>query len=59
MEPLSNAVRIQFGNPTAAPVPGDPWSIANPLAYSVIWMVVIVVLSAPLAMRAYRRSIAD
>ncbi|MEA2828425.1 MAG: hypothetical protein QOG43_2864 [Actinomycetota bacterium] len=56
---LSNAVRIQFGNPAAAPKPGDPWSIAHPLAYSVIWMVVIVALCAPLAMRAYRRSIAD
>jgi ABC-type multidrug transport system permease subunit len=38
---LSNAVRIQFGNPSAAPKAGDPWSIAHPLAYSVIWMVVI------------------
>jgi ABC-2 type transport system permease protein len=56
---LSNAARIQFGNPTAATAPGDPWSIAHPLAYSVIWMVVIVALCAPLAMRAYRRSIAD
>ena len=56
---LSNAVRIQFGNPTAAPAPGDPWSIAHPLAYSVIWMVVIVAVCAPLAMRAYRRSLAD
>ena len=56
---LSNAARIQFGNPTAAPVPGDPWSIAHPMAYSVIWIVLIVAVCAPLAMRAYRRSIAD
>ena len=56
---LSNAARIQFGNPTAAVQPGDPWSIAHPMAYSVIWIVAIVVVCAPLAMRAYRRSIAD
>ena len=56
---LSNAVRIQFGNPIKPPAASDPWSIAHPLAYSAIWIVVIVLVCAPLAMRAYRRSIAD
>ena len=56
---LSNAARIQFGNPAAAPSPGDPWSIAHPVAYSLLWTVAIVAVCAPLAMRAYRRSLAD
>jgi ABC-2 type transport system permease protein len=55
---LSNAVRLQFGNPMSAPGSGDPWSIAHPVAYSLIWIVVIVAVCAPLAVRAYQRSVA-
>jgi ABC transporter DrrB family efflux protein len=55
---LSDAVREQFGNPNTPTAPGDPWSIANPMAYSVIWIVAIVAVCAPLAVRAYQRSIA-
>ncbi|MGH9279938.1 MAG: ABC transporter permease [Acidimicrobiales bacterium] len=55
---LANAVRIQFGNPIAPVEPGDPWSIAHPMAYSLIWIVAIVVVCAPLAVRAYQRSVA-
>ena len=55
---LSDAVREQFGNPNTPAAPGDPWSIAHPMAYSVIWIVAIVAVCAPLAVRAYQRSIA-
>jgi ABC-2 type transport system permease protein len=55
---LADAVRVQFGNPNTPAAPGDPWSIANPMAYSVLWIVGIVVVCAPLAVRAYQRSIA-
>jgi ABC-type multidrug transport system permease subunit len=51
---LADAVRIQFGNPNTPPAPGDPWSIAHPVAYSVIWIVVIVAVCAPLATRLLR-----
>jgi ABC transporter DrrB family efflux protein len=54
---LADALRIQFGNPNTPPMPGDPWSIAHPVAYTVIWIVAIVVVCAPLAVRAYQRSI--
>jgi len=54
---LADAVRIQFGNPNTPSAPGDPWSIAHPMAYSVIWIVGIVAVCAPLAVRAYQRSI--
>ena len=55
---LSDALRIQFGNPDAAPMPGDPWSITHPMAYTVIWIVLIVAVCAPLAVRKYQQSIA-
>jgi ABC transporter DrrB family efflux protein len=55
---LADAVRVQFGNPNTPTEPGDPWSIAHPTAYSVLWIVGIVVVCAPLAVRAYQRSIA-
>jgi ABC-2 type transport system permease protein len=55
---LADAVRVQFGNPNTPTAPGDPWSIAHPMAYSIIWIVGIVAVCAPLAVRAYQRSIA-
>ena len=55
---LSDAVRILFGNPNTPIQPGDPWSIAHPIAYSVIWIVAIIAISAPLAVRAYEKSLA-
>ena len=54
---LSDAVRLAFGNPNTPPAPGDPWSIAHPAAYTAIWIVAIIAVCAPLAVRAYRRSI--
>lgn len=33
---LADAVRVQFGNPNTPTAPGDPWSIAHPMAYSII-----------------------
>jgi ABC-2 type transport system permease protein len=55
---LSDALRELFGNPNTPVQAGDPWSIANPVAYTWIWVVVIVAVCAPLAVRAYSRSIA-
>ena len=54
---LADALRIRFGNPNAPIKPGDPWSIAHPVLYSWIWIVAIVVICAPLAVRTYERSI--
>ena len=55
---VSDAVRAQFGNPNTPPMPDDPWSIEHPMAYSLIWIVGIVAVCAPLAVRAYKRSLA-
>lgn len=52
---LSDALRELFGNPNTPVQPGDPWSIANPVAYTAIWVVAITAICAPLAVRAYAR----
>jgi ABC transporter DrrB family efflux protein len=55
---LSNAARELFGNPSTVAGPDAPWSIANPIAYSIIWIIAIVAVCAPLAVRTYQRSVA-
>jgi ABC-2 type transport system permease protein len=54
---LADAAREQFGNPNTPVQPGDPWSIAHPTAYTVIWIIGIIAVCAPLAVRVYQRSI--
>jgi ABC transporter DrrB family efflux protein len=56
---LSDGLRKLFGNPNTPIKAGDPWSIAHPVAYTWIWIAAIVVVCAPLAIRAYQRSIQD
>jgi ABC transporter DrrB family efflux protein len=55
---LSDALRELFGNPNTPTQAGDPWSIANPVAYTWLWIIGIIVCCAPLAVRIYSRSIA-
>jgi ABC transporter DrrB family efflux protein len=55
---LSDALRELFGNPNTPTAAGDPWSIANPVAYTWLWIIGIIVICAPLAVRIYARSIA-
>jgi len=54
---VSQALRYLFGNPGGHAAPGAPWPLQHPGTYSLIWIVGIVVLCAPLAARAYQRSI--
>lgn len=54
---LADSLRELFGNPNTPAVASDPWSIRNPIAYTWIFIVGIVAVCAPLAVRAYRRSI--
>ncbi len=54
---FADALRLQFGNPNT-PVPaGAPWPTVHPLAYTLLWVAVILVVAAPLAVRAYQHSI--
>ena len=55
---LSDSIRILFDNPRAVPGPDAPWPSQNPILYTVLWAVVIIAVCAPLAVRAYDRSIA-
>jgi len=52
---LSDALRELFGNPSVDPAANAPWSIQNPVLYTWIWVVGIVLVFAPLAVRAYTR----
>ena len=54
---LADAIRVQFGNPHTPPAPGDPWSTAHPVAYTLLWAAALVAVCAPLAVRAYSRSV--
>lgn len=55
---LADALRVLFHNPNTPVHPGDPWSIAHPIAYTWMWVFALVLVCAPLAVRAYQRSIA-
>ncbi len=56
---LAEAFRVLFGNPQSPVQPDAPWSLQHPILYSVIWIVAITVIVAPLATRVLQRSISD
>jgi ABC-2 type transport system permease protein len=56
---LAGALRHLFGNPGGALPTGGPWSLQHPVLYTAVWIVAIVLICAPLAVRAYQRSIAS
>lgn len=52
---ITQATRELFGNiPPGTPVP-DVWSLQNPIAYSLIWIVLIIGIFAPLAVLRYKK----
>jgi len=53
---VTQAVRELFGNTNpAAPVP-DAWSMQHPIAYTLLWIVILVAVFAPLSIARYRRT---
>ena len=56
---MSEGLRELFGNPRGEFGSNPPWPIEHPVAYSVIWIIGIVVVCAPLAVWAYRRTITE
>lgn len=56
---MAEALRQLFGNPSGDFGSDPPWSLQHPVLYSVIWIVVIIGVCAPLAIRAYARTVAD
>ncbi|MTD46665.1 ABC transporter permease [Conexibacter sp. W3-3-2] len=56
---LADALRRLFDNPGAVAPADVPWSLAHPIAYTLIWIAAIVAICAPLAVSRYQRSITD
>ena len=56
---LAGALRDLFGNPTGLVLPSDPWPIHHPVAYTLLWVLGMIAVAAPLAVRFYQRSIAS
>ncbi len=56
---LAGSLRQLFDNPGAHALPGDPWPLQHPVVYTLFWIVAIVLICAPLAVRLYQRSIAS
>jgi ABC-2 type transport system permease protein len=52
---VAQAARDLFGNNGNLPEP-DVWSLANPVLYTMIWVVIILAVFVPLCTRAYNRS---
>jgi ABC-2 type transport system permease protein len=52
---VAQAVREAFGNTGAVPVP-DVWSLQNPVAYTLIWVAIILAIFVPLSVRQFNRS---
>ena len=53
---VTQAVRELFGNiPAGTPEP-TAWSLQHPVLYSLIWIVVIIGIFAPLSVRQYKRA---
>jgi len=52
---VAQAVREAFGNTGTAPVP-NAWSLRNPIAYTLIWVGIIVAIFVPLSVRQYTKA---
>jgi ABC-2 type transport system permease protein len=54
---LIQAVRELFGNvPVGMPAVSEAWSMQNPALYTLLWVVIITAIFAPLSVRQYKRS---
>jgi len=56
---VAESLRELFGNPRGEFGANPPWPIEHPIAYSWIWIVGIVLVCAPIAIRAYRKTTSD
>ncbi|MRJ77781.1 ABC transporter permease [Aeromicrobium sp. SMF47] len=51
---VTQATRELFGNTGGIPPDSDAWSIQNPVLYTLIWVLIILVVFVPLSVRQYR-----
>jgi ABC-type multidrug transport system permease subunit len=54
---VAQAAREAFGNTGSLPAP-DAWPLANPIVYTLIWVVIILAIFVPLSVRQYNKSAA-
>jgi ABC-2 type transport system permease protein len=52
---LAQAVREAFGNTGSIP-PADAWSLQHPVAYTLIWIGIILAIFVPLSVRQYNKA---
>jgi ABC transporter DrrB family efflux protein len=52
---LAQSVREAFGNTGSIPTP-DAWSLQHPVAYTLIWIGIILAIFVPLSVRQYNRA---
>jgi ABC-2 type transport system permease protein len=52
---VAQGVREAFGNTGSLPEP-DVWSLANPVAYTLIWVGIILAIFVPLSVRQYKKA---
>jgi ABC-2 type transport system permease protein len=52
---VAQAVREAFGNTGSLPEP-EVWSLANPIAYTIIWVGIILAIFIPLSVRQYNKA---
>ena len=53
---VTQASRQLFGNTGTDPLPSSPWSLHHPILYTLIWIVGLLVVFIPLAVRQYKRA---
>ena len=53
---VAQAARELFGNTSAGVPAADVWSLQNPVAYTLLWCVLLLVVFVPLATRLYKRA---
>ena len=53
---LAQAVREAFGNTSPSMYDTDAWSLHNPILYTLIWIVILLVVFVPLSVRQYQRA---
>ena len=53
---MAQAARNLFGNTAPSLVVPDSWPLQNPVVYTLIWVVVLLLVFVPLAVRTYLRS---
>lgn len=53
---VAQAARVAFGNTGTLPLPQEPWSMAHPFTYSLIWIGIILAVFVPLSIRQYNKT---